>query len=238
MLSSYGKREWLTIIAIGVALAATMIMVEWWIAAIVVVVAVVALLTFFRDPNREIPSDRNVMVSPADGRISSIHRVDHFEPFGGPATCIRIFLSVLNVHVNRSPCHSKVTSITHKPGQHLNVLNPRSAEVNESNLIVMLHPINHQPVAAVRQVAGLIARTIACGVKPQQILQRGERMGMIKFGSTTELYLPATTDPQPKVRQGQRVYGGTTILATVAPATKETETVAEATPRNGLIKVG
>lgn len=215
MLSTYGKREWLTILAIGSMLTATCLLVgQWWLAGGAVVLTLV-LLAFFRDPNRRIPSDRNCVVSPADGRVSSVHRLEFFEPFAGPATCVRVFLSVLDVHVNRSPCHCMVQSISHKPGEHLNALNPRSAEVNESNLIVLLHPTHRYPVAAVRQVAGLIARTIVCGVRPQQVLQRGQKIGMIKFGSTTELYLPDTLHPQVTAQQGQYVYGGSTILAKI-----------------------
>ena len=114
MLSPYGKREWLTILLIGLMITVTVLIVkpQWWPIAAVTVAATLALLSFFRDPNRQIPSQRGIMISPADGRISSIHEVEHFEPFGEPATCVRIFLSVLNVHVNRSPCHGMVESIT------------------------------------------------------------------------------------------------------------------------------
>lgn len=222
MLSGYGKREWLTILIIGAMLTATGLFVQWFWLAGLAATATFALLTFFRDPHRRIPTDRGVVVSPADGRVSSIHHVDHFEPFGGPALCVRIFLSVLNVHVNRAPCHSLVQSITHKPGQHLNALNPDSAQANESNMIVLLHPTHRYPIAAVNQVAGLIARTIVCGVKKEHILQRGQRIGMIKFGSTTELYLPDTLSPQVTVKQGQKVYGGSTILGRInAPQPQE-----------------
>lgn len=215
MLSSYGKREWVTTTAIGLILTAVLLFVGWWWLAISAMLITLMVLTFFRDPSRTIPSERGVVVSPADGRVSSIHRVEHFPPFDGPATCIRIFLSVMNVHVNRCPCHGRVTNITHKNGQHLNALNPTSAEANESNMVVFVHPTHNYPVAAVRQVAGLIARTIVCGLKQGDIVQRGQRMGMIKFGSTTELYLPDTHQPDVQVKQGQRVQGGATVLAKV-----------------------
>jgi len=215
MLSGYGKNEWLTILAIGVMLTVTLGIVGWWIPLVIVVLATIALLLFFRDPERRSPSQRGVVVAPADGRVSSIHTVEHYEPFGESALCIRIFLSVLDVHVNRSPCHCMVESVTHKPGAHLNVLNPQSAEDNESITIILNHPTKRIPVAAVRQVAGLLARTIVCAVKPGQTLQRGQRIGMIKFGSTTEVYLPARLDPKPAVQQGQYIYGGTTVVAYV-----------------------
>lgn len=215
MLSGYGKNEWLTICAVGGMMLVTCVIVGWYIPAVLILIATIALLLFFRDPDRRIPTQRGIMTAPADGRISSIHTLDHYEPLGESAVCIRIFLSVFDVHVNRSPCHCTVHSVTHKPGAHLNVLNPKSAEENENITIVLNHPIKQVPVAAVRQIAGLIARTIVCAVKPEQTLQRGQRIGMIKFGSTTELYIPARLEPHVVVQQGQYVHGGSTVLAQI-----------------------
>jgi phosphatidylserine decarboxylase len=215
MLSPYAKNEWITIAVIGLLMTIASVVVGWWWLVFFILPITAALLAFFRDPNRKTPSQRGAMIAPADGRISSIHEVDHFAPFDGPATCIRIFLSVLDVHINRSPCHGHVKSVTHKPGDHKNALNPTSAETNESNLIVLIHPIRRHPLAAVRQVAGLLARTIACGVSEGDVVQRGQRIGIIKLGSTTELYLPADLDPKVAVQQGQAVYAGLTVLATV-----------------------
>lgn len=215
MLSPYAKNEWLTILAIGLLLTIASFAAGLWWLALLILPLTAALIAFFRDPNRKIPSQRGAMIAPADGRISSIHEVEHFEPFDSPATCIRIFLSVLDVHINRSPCHGQVKSITYKPGDHKNALNPTSAETNESNLIVLVHPIRQHPLAAVRQVAGLLARTITCGVSEGDVAQRGQRIGIIKLGSTTELYLPAELQPKVVVQQGQSVYAGMTVLATV-----------------------
>ena len=215
MLSPYAKNEWITITAIGLLLTISAVVVGWWWLVFLILPVTAALLAFFRDPNRKTPSQRGAVTAPADGRVSSIHEVEHFEPFDGPATCIRIFLSVLDVHINRSPCHGHVTSITHKPGDHKNALNPNSAETNESNLIVLVHPIRRHPLAAVRQVAGLLARTIACGVQEGDVVQRGQRIGMIKLGSTTELYLPADLEPKVAIQQGQAVYAGLTVVASV-----------------------
>jgi phosphatidylserine decarboxylase len=230
MLSPYGKSEWLTITVVGVLLAAACLLMGWWIVTILIVVATLAVLSFFRDPERRVPSQRNVFVAPADGKVSSIHVVEQFEPLGGPATCVRIFLSVLDVHVNRSPCHGQVSRIVYKPGEHLNALNPDSAEVNESNLIVLLHPIRRYPVAAIRQVAGLLARTIACAVREGDILQRGQRIGMIKLGSTTEVYIPHELSPRVVVEVGQKVKGGLTVVAHVTLREKEPGQPEEAGP--------
>lgn len=226
MLSTYGKREWLTILFIGVLFVATFAYLQWWWAMGLVIIVDLALLSFFRDPHRNVPTQKHIHVSPADGTISSIHDVDHFEPFGEGAVCIRIFLSVLNVHVNRAPCHCTIASITHKPGKYLNALRPESAEENEWNTLVLVHPVRRQPVAAVRQVSGMIARTIECGVAVGDTLQRGQRFGMIKFGSTTELYLPKSAEPEVLVRKHQKVKGATTILARVSSQTKAPNTAA------------
>jgi len=217
MFSSYAKREWLTVIAIGLMLSGTFAVLGHGWLALLALLAAAAVLSFFRDPERRPPTQRGAVVAPADGRVSSIHEVEHFEPFDGPAVCVRIFLSVLNVHVNRSPCHGIVQSITHRPGQYLNALNPESAEANEAVLMVLVHPFQGHPIAAVRQVAGMLARTIVCAAHIDETLQRGQRYGIIKLGSTTELYLPLAHNPQILVNVGAKVHGGVTVLANVNP---------------------
>ena len=218
MLSGYGKREWLTVLAIGLMLAVVTLFVGLWWLSILMVILTAGVLSFFRDPPRRVPTQRGVVTSPADGRISSIHEVEKFEPLGEPAVCIRVFLSVFDVHVNRSPCHAIVDSITYRPGEHRNAMSPESAKVNESNLIVFSHPTRGHRIAAIKQIAGLLARSIVCDARQGQILQRGQRLGMIKLGSTTELYLPASLRPQVLVEPGQRVKGGLTVMAkTMAP---------------------
>lgn len=228
MLSTYGKREWLTILLIGVLCVATFAYLQWWWLLATAAVVDLALLSFFRDPHRNVPTQKHIHVSPADGTISSIHELDHFEPFGEGAVCIRIFLSVFNVHVNRAPCHCSVASITHKPGKYLNALKPESAEENESNTLVLIHPVRRTPIAAVRQVSGMIARTIECGVIVGDTLQRGQRFGMIKLGSTTELYLPKSAEPEVLVKLHQKVKGGATMLARVSANAKSTAATAAA----------
>ncbi len=215
MLSSYGKTQILLITLLGGALAIVAAFMGWWIVLGITVAAMFAGLAFFRDPNRRVPSLRGQVVSACDGRVSSIHDIEHYEPFGGPARCIRVFLSVLDVHVNRAPLYGRVISVTHKPGKKLNALRPESAEFNESVTIVLENPTTRKPVAAVRQIAGAIARTIVCGVVPGDVLQRGQRYGMIKFGSTTEVYLPSPEHVEVRVRQGQYVWGGETVIAFV-----------------------
>lgn len=222
MLSAYAKNEWLTIIVVGVCVAVSLVLLGYWPGAVATAVVVFLLLMFFRDPERRTPTHRGIVVAPADGKVSSIHTLDHFEPFDGPAVCVRIFMSVFDVHVNRCACHGKVASISHQPGAHRNTLNPESAEDNESMTTVFVHPVKGHPVAVVRQVAGLLARTIYNGLQVDQVVQRGQKMGIIKLGSTSELYLPATLLPEVKVEQGQKVLAGITVLAAITPLESQT----------------
>jgi len=215
MLSGYAKREWITIIAIGAMMSIAAAACGQWLLIVPVLIVVVAVVAFFRDPHRRPPTQRGLMVSPADGKVSSIHRIECYEPLDAPAVCVRVFMSVLDVHVNRSPCHGIVASVVHKPGDHINALNPESAEVNESTRIVLIHPTQRHPIAAVRQVAGVLARTIVCATAPDKVLQRGQRFGIIKLGSTVELYIPETSNPRVVVEQGQSVRAGLTVLAHV-----------------------
>jgi phosphatidylserine decarboxylase len=184
---------------------------------LVVLPVLVWLIAFFRDPDREITKDAKSMVSPADGTVSDITRLDDCELVGGgPAVRIGIFLSVFNVHVNRSPCDGTVASITYKKGKFINAMSHTQASSgNESNTIVLNEPGTTQPVCAVKQIVGLIARRIVCTPKVGQTVSRGERIGMIKFGSRTELYLPEHLDPQILVKEGEKVRGALDILATV-----------------------
>jgi len=217
MLSKHAKLECITIASVGLMVSGAFFLMHMWYLLVLTVPATLALLAFFRDPERRTPTQRGVMVAPADGRISSIHELEHFEPLGGPAVCVRIFLSVFDVHINYSPYHVAVESITHTPGAHLNALKPESAEGNENTLLVLMHPNRRYKMAAVRQVAGMFARTIVCHVQEDQVLQRGQRIGLIKLGSTVELYIPHDMVPRLQVQLNQRVTGGLTVIAQITP---------------------
>lgn len=213
MISPYGRVECAIIAGVTLLLLVLFGWLGWWIFFLLAAIAGVGLILFFRDPQRVIPKERNVMVAPADGKVTLVDTLDHFEPLNGPAMRIRIFLSVLDVHVNRCPLHAMVRSVTHTPGTKRNALYEDSARTNESVLMVLEHPVRKTPVAAVKQIVGAIARRIVCQVSIGTILQRGQRYGMIKFGSTTELYIPTFMAPEAAVRVGDRVWGGSTVLA-------------------------
>jgi phosphatidylserine decarboxylase len=166
---------------------------------------------FFRDPERVIPTDPAALVSPADGTVVDVGEVEDPDFPQGRAFRIGIFLSVFNVHVNRSPRTARVVRLQYCPGRFLNALRPQSAWENEQLWIDLEDTASSRPIR-VKQIAGAIARRIVCWLKPGEVLQVGKRVGMIKFGSRTELYLPADTPMEVAVRIGQKVKGGSTIL--------------------------
>ncbi|MEG1980850.1 MAG: phosphatidylserine decarboxylase, partial [Victivallaceae bacterium] len=173
---------------------------------------------FFRNPVRHVPEDAAAVVSPADGTVRDIEVVDNFDlpPFEGKALRIGIFLSVLNVHVNRAPVGMKVENTHYREGEYLDARHAEATKRNEAMTISGTGTINGKtfPVA-VRQISGAIARRIVCPVQAGQALKRGECYGMIKFGSRTELYLPAEGF-EVKVKIGDKVRGCESVLARIA----------------------
>ncbi|MCH2142692.1 MAG: phosphatidylserine decarboxylase [Phycisphaerales bacterium] len=209
----------------GAIIAALLIFAFWWLPippwvfwllTSVTSVLWLALALFFRDPPRRVPCglDRDDLLSPADGRISAIEHLDHHDAIGGPTVVIRIFLSVLDVHINRMPCDAQVVDSTYVPGKFLDARSAESARVNEYKIIRLTRTDGLQ--LAVRQVSGAIARRIVSPVQSGQAFSRGQRFGLIKFGSTTELILPADPNLQVHVAVGNRVTGGRTLLASMA----------------------
>jgi len=215
-VTRHGFREML-IGAVAFAIVATVLgWSGWWYLALLFVPVLVFLFAFFRDPERHVTAEQHVMVSPADGKISDITDVDHDEHLGGPAVRIGIFLSVFNVHVNRSPCDGKVLSITYKKGKFINALKHDQASTdNESNTVVLGEPTTGKPIAVVKQIVGLIARRIIFTAEKGEVIHRGQRIGMIKFGSRTELSIPKWLEPQVKVEVGQTVRGAADVIATL-----------------------
>ncbi|MEQ8838879.1 MAG: phosphatidylserine decarboxylase family protein [Lacipirellulaceae bacterium] len=184
----------------------------WKWLAIIPIVVLGLVVYLFRDPRRVIPDDPEVIVSPADGTIAEVTELDHYEFFDGPALRIGIFLSIFNIHINRSPRNGTVVDMHYKPGEFLNAMNPESAIRNEYMWIGFQDERRPEVKFAVRQISGLIARRIVCALKPGQAVQRGEKFGMIKLGSRTELILPRDA-VQSEVEVGQKIKAGSTILA-------------------------
>jgi phosphatidylserine decarboxylase len=179
----------------------------WW-APIVPVLLALFFLWFFRDPRRSIPQGEGLVVSPADGKVTSVLRVATPD---GDSQRMSIFLNVFNVHVNRSPISGVLHEVRYQKGQYLNAMNPESAEKNEQNLAVVLADEGY--TVAFKQIAGLLARRIVFRPTPGTRLQRGERIGLIKFGSRVDVILPGNA--QILVKKGDHVQGGSTVLARI-----------------------
>lgn len=222
-LTRYGLKEWG--LALLAALAASVIIYllfrrfpsfrGWYISAAAVVwVIFLAFAAFFRNPSRELPADERLLASPADGVVKDIEVVDFDqEPFKGKALRVGIFLSVFNVHVNRTPARMQVRSKVYRPGRYLDARNPECAKENEAMTICgEAEAAGKRFPLGIRQISGAIARRIVCPVQPGTSLKRGEVYGMIKFGSRTELYLPAEGF-EVKVKIGDAVRGGETVIA-------------------------
>jgi len=191
----------------------------WTFVSIEPILAIILIwgLSFFRDPYRAVPADKNILLAPADGRITDIETVEGNDFIGEKALRIGIFLSIFDAHINRAPCNVKVEKITYKKGKHKNAMNPKSGRVNESNDLGLVRIDSPQDKLIVRQIAGAIAQRIVCAAREGQELTGGEKFGMIKFGSRTELYMPAPKGPVREnvkclVKIGDKVKAGLTPL--------------------------
>lgn len=197
--------------ALGLCVVAAVV---GWLAgpAYVVVPLVLAafFLWFFRDPERVIPAEAGAVVSPADGKVTEVATV---ELNGRPRTRISIFLSVFDVHVNRSPVAGIITNVEYRRGQFRNAMSAASAVDNEQN-IVTVEGDGHTVIF--KQIAGVLARRIVFAKKLGDRVERGERVGLIKFGSRTDLLLDPAADIH--VAVGDRVRGGSSVLAHLPPA--------------------
>jgi phosphatidylserine decarboxylase precursor-related protein len=208
----------------GLSLVAVAAVVVWatgsWSWAIMPLLLALFFLWFFRDPNRLIPAGIGLIVSPGDGLVTETARI---QTPAGPRQRISIFLSVFDVHVNRAPISGVLSRVEYQKGLYLNAMNPASAERNEQNVVTIR---NEAYEVTFKQIAGLLARRIVFNCKEGDVVERGQRVGLIKFGSRVDVIVP--TDAAIRVRVGERVRGGSSVLAAmpdamtvvVEPATK------------------
>ncbi len=209
-LTRYGLRE----IALGgiVFLAAVGVCIWLWPpGAAVAGLLYLGCLAFFRDPERRPPQEPDALLSPADGVVRDIGEVSPPGYLDGPAVRIGVFMSVFNVHVNRSPAAGTVEWTEHTPGRYLDARDGRAAVENEHNLIGLRRADGRRLL--VNQIAGAVARRIVCAVRPGQHLAAGERLGMIKFGSRLELFIPLADKHVVIVKPGDKVVAGRSLLA-------------------------
>jgi len=198
-------REGLPFIVVPAVLGAGLVLAGRRALALPFAAASLVSLGFFRDPEREVPSVPGGVLSPADGRVLSVDAVE--DRFVGPAVRVAIFLSPLDVHVNRAPVAGLVVGTVYSRGRFLAAYRSEAEDANER---CSLHLQGDAARVTVVQIAGVVARRIVCRVRPGDKLTAGERFGMIRFGSRTDCVMPRGTDV--RVRVGDRVTGGITVL--------------------------
>lgn len=173
-----------------------------------------AVTIFFRDPERVVPAGAGLLVSPADGRIIDIRHARDDKLVEDETVCVSIFLSVFNVHINRIPCDGNIVQTVYNPGRFLPAFQGKASILNEQNSLVIAHK-NKKIV--VRQIAGLIARRIVCWAKEGYHVNRGERFGLIRFGSRVDLFVPKGVELT--IKKGDVVFGGKTIIGKIKDET-------------------
>ena len=188
---------------------------NWYLIPIEIVLFLVLcwMFSFFRDPARNIQLNEKILYSPADGTITDITAVDD-SALGPGALRIGMFLSVFNVHINRAPCAVRIEKVSYNKGKFINAMSSEATKINESNDVIMVRQEQPKDRLLVRQISGAIARHIVCKAGEGAEYRQGEPFGMIKFGSRTELYLPASAPDEGKyeiaVKIGDKVRAGLT----------------------------
>lgn len=224
-LTKYGLPEVLVYPAAVVALMTVLgligvVFLPGWpvvLAEAVLAALLFAVFWFFRDPERHVQAGENILLAPADGRITDIETAAENGFINGVTLRIGIFLSIFDTHINRAPCNARVEKVTYKQGKYTIAMNPRSGRVNESNDLDLVRIDSPKDKLVVRQISGAIARRIVCQAREGQELAAGEKFGMIKFGSRTELYVPIREDLKCLVKIGDKVRAGLTPLVRYEP---------------------
>ncbi len=213
MITRYGYDVFLTITVVcALAVVVGVVLVEPKALKFVIVGLSVLLwafsANFFRDPARSTPAGEDLVIAPADGKVIAVRTVQEKEYVLAEATLISIFMSPLNVHVNRNPVSGVVRHLRYVKGEYFAAYEDKASERNEQMIIGIEHPRGKM---LVKQIAGFIARRIVCTLKPGDPVKAGERFGMIKFGSRVDVFVPATATV--RVRVGDASVAGETVLA-------------------------
>jgi len=181
------------------------LLLHWYVAAAALVFLALFIFSFFRDPERVIPTEPGAVVSPGDGRVVVVTEEDNA---GKPGKRVSIFLAVWNVHVNRSPAAGTITRIDYRPGKFLAAMRERASVENEQNVFTLSTDAGE---LVFKQIAGLIARRVVSWKKQGEKVARGERIGLVRFGSRVDLWVPK--EAEILVRVGENVKGGSSVLA-------------------------
>jgi len=215
-VTSYGTRELL----LGSMLCAAAVAFSLWFfwpLALAAAALWLWLIAFFRDPERNCPQEDNALLSPADGTVVDVEVVDPPADYlDGPALRVGVFMSIFNVHVNRSPTAGTVRFRRYVPGTFWDARDARAATQNEHNLLGLERADGRRVM--VNQIAGAVARRIVCEAQPGDSLGTGQRFGMVKFGSRLELFVPQSDKVTVQVATGDKVKAGRDVLAVYEPA--------------------
>ena len=203
-------KEGYRFLAIAVAVTFILLLISNFFGVISFIITI-WIYYFFRDPERFSIKDKNYLVSPADGVISQVTEVNGQFELGlekRKFKRVSIFMNIFDCHVNRVPCHGKISQIFYKPGKYINASFDKASDENERNYVKMKSPNGEELILV--QIAGLIARRIVCDVKENEEIEQGDKFGMIRFGSRVDLYFE---NYQLMVRQNQKTVAGETIIA-------------------------
>jgi len=200
-------RDGIPYVVIALVLAVVPVVLGYWLLAIPFVMIAAFMAYFFRDPERSIPTEPGIVLAPADGRVTIVRLADGQ---GNTESLVSIFLSPLDVHINRSPISGTITEIAYKKGKYLMATKQESRLLNEQNTLTIQ---GDGLTVRCTQIAGILARRIVCWKQPGERVKCGERFGMIKFGSRTDVLMPPNVDVV--VHEGMRVRGGVTIVGRI-----------------------
>lgn len=212
-LAKYGLKEIVLSTLVFLLLSAILVYFKQYYFVVLPVLFLGFVFYFFRDPHRVIPQGDDLVVSPADGKIIEIADQKENEFLNTECVKIAIFLSVFNVHVNRAPLSGQVRKVVYRKGKFHVASDPEASTQNESNALLIN---NNLTSVLIRQVSGILARRIVCVSNEGDELKKGDRFGMIKFGSRTELFIPKRNVASVSIKMGQMVKGGETVLGKLA----------------------
>jgi len=201
-------RQGTVYILIPAIIAALLLVAGWWWLALPFALITLFMAYFFRDPSRDSPQDASLVVSPADGRVTRVKSIEDGNPQA--ATLVSIFLSPLDVHINRAPIAGEITNITYTRGKFLMATDERASLVNEQNMLTIR---GERITVMCKQIAGILARRIVCWKHTGEKVSLGERFGLIKFSSRTDLLLPPQVEVL--VKEGNRVRGGVSVIGRI-----------------------
>lgn len=212
----YRPIAWTAVAVAGLVFLAYRLLAVWpvlsWLAVVFLLLVLLWVISFFRSPSRKIRKDEALVISPADGKVVVIEQVRVKELDNQLRRQISIFMSPMNVHLNRYPVSGEIIKAWHNPGKYLLAWHPKSSELNERSNVLMEMPDGERLL--VRQIAGIMARRIVCYSRAGQMAEQGEELGFIKFGSRVDVFLPLHWEVM--VTHGQKLKGGISVLARIA----------------------